>query len=199
MIGKLLFAVDFSPYTEHLVACAGELGAAGLRDVVLLYVLETKKHAEIGEDLNPAHEAELAKAREHLDGLSAEMEAQGLKVTRMLKTGDPAQEIIQTARDEDADIIFMGAKGKGPLDRAFLGSVSNKVLKESDRSVMIQHCRVGSADTLKFGAMDCLNVTVKLLRQDPAVLLCDRAGCPVCPKAHKIVAESKRSESAAGG
>jgi nucleotide-binding universal stress UspA family protein len=154
MIGKLLFAVDFSPYTEKLVACAGELGAAGLRDVILLYVLESKKHAEIGDDLNPAHEAELEQAQEHLDKLGGEMEAQGLKVTKALKTGDPAQEIIQAARDEDVDIIFMGAKGKGPLDRAILGSVSNKVLKSADRSVMIQQCRVVKGE----GGYSCENV-----------------------------------------
>lgn len=153
MVGKLLFAVDFSPFTEKLVACAGELGAAGLGDVVLLYVLESKKHAEIGDHLNPAHEAELKQAQEHLDKLAGEMEEQGLKVTRMLKTGDPAREIVETAQEEDVGVIFMGAKGKGFLDRALLGSVSSKVLKSADRAVMIQHCRVVKGE----GGYSCEN------------------------------------------
>ena len=153
MVGKLLFAVDFSPYTEKLVACAGELGAAGLGDVVLLYVLETKKHAEIGDHLNPAHEAELKQAQEHLDQLAAQMEREGLKVTKMLKMGNPARQILGTAQEEDVDIIFMGAKGKGLLDRAILGSVSNAVLKSADRPVMIQHCRVVKGE----GGYSCEN------------------------------------------
>jgi nucleotide-binding universal stress UspA family protein len=142
MTQKLLFAVDFSPYTEKLLGCAGELAQAGLKDIVLLYVLESKKHAEIGDQKNPAFEAETQAAEAHLGELASELEAGGMKVTRLLKQGNPATEIVEAAKEVDADLIFMGAQGKGFLNRAILGSVSERVLKLADRSVMIQHCRV---------------------------------------------------------
>jgi len=142
MAQKLLFAVDFSPYTEKLLGCAGELAQVGLNDVVLVYVLESKKHADYGDHKNPAYEAEMQDAEAHLDELGSQLEAQGMKVTKLLRSGNPAVEIVEAAKEEDANLIFLGAQGKGFLNRAILGSVSERVLKLSDRSVMIQKCKV---------------------------------------------------------
>ena len=64
------------------------------------------------------------------------------------------------------------------------------VQNEMDRRGMIHHCKVGGAESIKFDAMDCLNTTVEMLREDPAVLLCDKPTCPVCPASRKIIAES---------
>ncbi|MBN2026155.1 MAG: universal stress protein [Actinobacteria bacterium] len=142
MAQKLLFAVDFSPYTEKLLGCAGELAQVGLNDVVLVYVLESKKHADYGDHKNPAYEAEMQEAEAHLAELAGQLEAQGMKVTKLTRSGNPAVEIVEAAKEEDANLIFLGAQGKGFLSRAILGSVSERVLKLADRSVMIQHCRV---------------------------------------------------------
>ncbi|MEW6553353.1 MAG: universal stress protein [Actinomycetota bacterium] len=142
MARKLLFAVDFSPYTEKLVGCAGELAQYGLNEVDLLYVLESKKQADFGDHKNPAFEAEMREAEEHLEKLAVELEADGMKVNRVLKHGNPAAEIVDTAREEGSDLIFLGAKGKGFMSRAFLGSVSEQVVKLADRSVMVQFCRM---------------------------------------------------------
>jgi nucleotide-binding universal stress UspA family protein len=142
MARKLLFAVDFSPYTEKLLGCAGELAVYGLNEIILLYVLESKKHADYGDHKNPAFEAEEREAEEHLAELAGELEEQGMKVEKLLRHGSPAPVIVETAKEEDVDLIFLGAQGKGFLNRAILGSVSERVVKLADRSVMIQHCRV---------------------------------------------------------
>ena len=54
---------------------------------------------------------------------------------------------------------------------------------------LIRHGSVGQAETLRFTGADCLRVSVALLRQDPAALLCDKPGCPVCPPSRRIVEE----------
>ena len=41
--------------------------------------------------------------------------------------GSPAQEIVEYARDHDADVIVMGRRGLGDLAGLFMGSVSHKV------------------------------------------------------------------------
>jgi nucleotide-binding universal stress UspA family protein len=146
MARKLLFAVDFSPYTEKLLGCAGELGNAGINDVMLLYVLESKRPADYGDHPNPAHVKEMEEAREHLEKLSEALREEGLHVQLMLKAGQPAEVIAETAREEDADLIFLGAHGRGFLERAVLGSTSERVLNRADRPVMIQHCRVNKEE-----------------------------------------------------
>lgn len=142
---KLLFAVDFSPYTEKLLGCAGELAQAGLKDIALLHVLESRDHAGSGRE-DPAFEAEAKGAEERLGDLASRLEAEGMKVDRLLKHGSPAVEIVEAAKEADAGLIFVGAQGKGFLNRAILGSVSERVLKLADRSVLIMHCRVLKGD-----------------------------------------------------
>jgi nucleotide-binding universal stress UspA family protein len=150
MARKLLFAVDFSPYTEKLLGCAGELASAGLNEVIVLNVVEDKGGAKSN---TAALEDDIAEAEDKIDKLADQLEEEGLKVARVVKTGNPAQVIVETASEEDVDLIFMGAQGKGLRKKSIVGSVSERVLKLADRSVMIQHCRVNK----KKGGYTCEN------------------------------------------
>src|SRR4051812_22719465 len=49
---------------------------------------------------------------------------QGFTAGRVLKVGDPAEEIMNVAAKRHADMIVMGAKGLNAIDRILLGSVS---------------------------------------------------------------------------
>jgi len=142
MARKLLFAVDFSPYTEKLVGCAGEMAAVGFRNAVLVHAVDTKKHAEYGDEVRPRYEKWLEVAQEEMDKLVADLEEAGLAVKPVLKAGHPVEVILDTAKEEEADLIFMGGHGGGFFHRYLIGSVTEKVLKLADRPVMIQHCRV---------------------------------------------------------
>lgn len=142
MARKLLFAVDFSPYTDKLIGCAGELSSVGFKEAVLLHAVDTRQHVEYGDETHPWHEKWTETAQEEIDRLAAEVEATGLAVKPILKTGHPVDVILDTAKEEDIDLIFMGGHGRTFLHRHLIGSVTEKVLKLADRPVMIQHCRV---------------------------------------------------------
>src|SRR5271170_3151146 len=60
-----------------------------------------------------------------------EPELDGISVTRVLLEGDPAQEIVQAARDRNVDLVMMSTHGHGAFYRFLLGSVAAKVLHES--------------------------------------------------------------------
>lgn len=51
--------------------------------------------------------------------------------------GSPVEQIIGLARAKKFDLIVIGARGKGRLAEAFLGSVSNAILHKSTIPVMI--------------------------------------------------------------
>lgn len=51
--------------------------------------------------------------------------------------GDPAEELIGFAENEQIDVIVIGSSGKGFIKRKLLGSVSNKVAKNAPCSVYI--------------------------------------------------------------
>ncbi len=54
------------------------------------------------------------------------------RVRRLLLEGDPAREIVECARREEAGLIMMPTHGYGPFRRMLLGSVTAKVLHDAD-------------------------------------------------------------------
>jgi nucleotide-binding universal stress UspA family protein len=61
--------------------------------------------------------------------------------------GSPATVIIKRADEWDADLIVVGSHGRTALGRFFFGSVSQKVLHESGRSVRVARGRIEEPDT----------------------------------------------------
>lgn len=158
MARKLLFAVDFSPYTEKLLGCAGELAVLGMKEVLLLHVLKSRDYVDFGDEKNPGHVAEKKEGEALLTRLAGSLSEAGLEVTPVMRSGSPPDVITAVAGEEDAYLIFIGAHGKGFLDRALLGSVSEAVLKKADRPVLVQHCRRIAGE----GGYTCENVCESL-------------------------------------
>jgi len=54
------------------------------------------------------------------------------KIDRVITQGDPADVILNCARDRNADLIVMGTRGLSDLKGLFVGSVSHKVSHLAD-------------------------------------------------------------------
>ena len=67
-------------------------------------------------------------------GLQARLEALGSGET--LQVGDPAAEILERARSGAFDLIVLSPSGKRGLQRLLLGSVAQRVLRESPIPVL---------------------------------------------------------------
>lgn len=66
-----------------------------------------------------------------------EIEQQGIQVKLHEPTGDIAEEILRTADAVKADMIVMGRHGHGAMYKLLVGSVTEGVLKRSDRPVLL--------------------------------------------------------------
>ena len=62
-----------------------------------------------------------------------------LSITTQLLDGDPAREILRTAREGDHDLIVLGSRGRGRMTTALLGSVSNRVMHDAEVPVIVIH------------------------------------------------------------
>jgi nucleotide-binding universal stress UspA family protein len=62
---------------------------------------------------------------------------QDVGVTTRLERGDAAETILRVAREDRQDLIVMGSHGHGRIHRALLGSVSQKVLRDSSVPVLL--------------------------------------------------------------
>lgn len=64
-------------------------------------------------------------------------EATGVEVKEVLLEGHPSKEIIDFAEKNNIDLIVMGTLGKTGLDRFLMGSVAEKVVRNSKVPVLV--------------------------------------------------------------
>ena len=60
----------------------------------------------------------------------------------VVKEGSPAKEIVRLADERQADLLVMGTHGRGGFERLFLGSVTEKVLRTTNRPVLTVSPRI---------------------------------------------------------
>jgi nucleotide-binding universal stress UspA family protein len=77
------------------------------------------------------------KARESLSKIVRDLETAVSKVNVAVEDGDPADEILISAKKAGADIIIVGYKGYGKEGRFLLGSVTDKVVRHASVSVLV--------------------------------------------------------------
>ncbi len=77
------------------------------------------------------------KARESLSKIVRDLETEFAKVNVAVEDGDPADEILISAKKAGADIIVVGYKGYGKEGRFLLGSVTDKVVRHAGVSVIV--------------------------------------------------------------
>jgi len=77
------------------------------------------------------------KAIESLKKISKEIQTEVAKVNIVAESGDPADEILISAKKYDSEIIVLGYKGYGKEGRFLLGSVTDKVVRHATVSVLV--------------------------------------------------------------
>lgn len=77
------------------------------------------------------------KAMESLSKVAKEIESKIHKLSLAVESGDPADEILLSAKKHESDIIIVGYKGYGKEGRFLLGSVTDKVVRHASASVLV--------------------------------------------------------------
>jgi nucleotide-binding universal stress UspA family protein len=139
-IQKILVPVVLADTARHVVHQAAWLARRFHAEVVLLHVVTPFGYPagmlESGHEITARdlHAHIVQRAQADLDR-ALRPEFDGVAVTRLLLRGDPAHEIVKTARDWNVDLIVLSTHGHGAFYRLLLGSVTAKVLHESHCSV----------------------------------------------------------------
>jgi nucleotide-binding universal stress UspA family protein len=137
MFEKIVLAVDGSQQSQKAVPLAIDIAKKSAADVVVVHVREHM--VDLGGVWE--HESE-SRARSIVDGACKELEGAGVTASAEIRrslagSGRIAQEIIDTADEEEADLIVMGSRGVSNLRSLLLGSVAHKVLQLSSQPVLI--------------------------------------------------------------
>jgi nucleotide-binding universal stress UspA family protein len=134
-IKKILLPVDFPNASLRVIHQAATLAHRFQSEVLMLHVVTARSHAagvpDHGEIGGWDMLAEITREAEKNLDQSLGPELQGLAIRCLLRNGDPAQAILQTAQTENADLIMMPSHGY-TFDRFLLGSVTAKVLHRTE-------------------------------------------------------------------
>lgn len=65
------------------------------------------------------------------------LENEGVEVQIAERSGEPAVSILKFAQNEEADCICVGGRSRSPAGKAIFGSVSQSVILQSDRPVLV--------------------------------------------------------------
>lgn len=143
MFKKVLVPTDFSAYARKVLECIGDI--PGLTEVVLLNVVARDPLARVWDPVAEAKEAE-----KKLAGEKKYFKAPGINIkVRAVSAleGDIPEAINQVAKEEDVQMVVMGARGRSLISSALLGSSSRNVLRFGDRHLLIMRYRLpGESD-----------------------------------------------------
>ena len=129
-LSRILFCADFSENSERALEYALFVTAEYDAELTLLHVLE-----EVG---SPAKTEEtIARAAEQLDKLIPSERRQTLKIETAVRIGKPYREIIQFAQEAQMDLVVMGVRGRGALDRAVFGSTTYRAIQLGPCPVLV--------------------------------------------------------------
>jgi len=67
------------------------------------------------------------------------LEEAGVEVALTEESGDPAERILDVAADRDVDMIAVAGRRRSPTGKALFGSVTQSVILEADRPVVVCH------------------------------------------------------------
>jgi nucleotide-binding universal stress UspA family protein len=131
----VLCSIDFGPNTDLALDAARQIAENAAGKLVLLYVVplpvEWAGQPLFVEPLSGADQA----ARQRMETLAAGL---NLKVPYevVAVTGDPPLEISRVAQEHHVDLIVMATHGRTGLSHFFLGSVAERVVRESPVPVL---------------------------------------------------------------
>lgn len=138
---KILIATDGSEPNKRSVSYGIELAKLSGAKVNVVYVVDTAAFASIPMDAGWEMMYELLQKEgvEVTQQIVDDAKALGIEIESSLLEGHPSHEIIEFAQNNDSDVIVMGTLGKGGLDRFLLGSVAEKVTRNSKIPVLVVH------------------------------------------------------------
>lgn len=136
---KIFIATDGSQHNKRAIDYGIELARLACGKVIVGYVLDTAAFTSLPTDVGwemmyELMENEAKEAVEYVNNLAS---TKNVEVEKVILEGHPSHEIIEYSQKNEIDVIVMGTLGKSGLDRFLLGSVAEKVTRNSNVPVLV--------------------------------------------------------------
>ncbi|MBP1909915.1 universal stress protein [Methanolobus bombayensis] len=140
-INKIVLATDGSENVKNAIDWSIEIAKTNDAEIIALYVLPNPgvTLAMRGENwVKGLHEHLKEEGKDAIQYVVDTGENEGVKVDRMIiEDKNPADAIVDFAKDNNADLIVMGTQGRTGLSHILLGSVAENVVRHAKRQVLV--------------------------------------------------------------
>lgn len=139
-IKKVLVPIDFSDYSKSALKYAVNFAKTFKADITLIYVVEPIIYPpdfSMGQIAVPSVNTEWDEvAKEELNKLAKSEISNDVNVKTIIKTGKPFIEIIETAVEDNTDIIIISTHGHSGVEHILFGSTAEKVVRKAPCPVL---------------------------------------------------------------
>jgi nucleotide-binding universal stress UspA family protein len=134
MIKRILVAYDGSKEAENAYTLALDMASKYSAQIIVLSVARPSE-PPVAVEMEAILEAATDYYQEKFMGLKAKAAVLGLEPRFEIRAGHPAEQIVHSANEERAEMIVMGHRGGGLMQKFLLGSVARRVM-------IYAHCTV---------------------------------------------------------
>lgn len=135
---KILIAHDGSKSSDKALKKAVELAINLNGSLTVLSVIPELYLTELSsEDRNRIFEVLSRETTEAMEKIRKSLAGKSMDVKTLIRQGEPAEKILETAQKMKADLIITGSHGRHGTKKFLLGSVSSKVVDHSKCPVMV--------------------------------------------------------------
>jgi nucleotide-binding universal stress UspA family protein len=143
---KILWATDFSDEAQESLLYAYAFAKAFKASIVALHVIPDFSAALY--DAAYVIKGELVKKvaavkKDAEEKLKTLQKAKGITFKSIVKEGTAAKVIIDVAEKEGVDLIVIGRRGMSAIEKLFIGSVANQVLRNSPVPILVTKKKTG--------------------------------------------------------
>lgn len=135
---KILVAHDGSKSSDKALKKALELSLSFNGSLTVVAVVPELYLTELPEaDRNRIFASLSDETRDAMEKIRKSLSGKSIDVKTLIRQGDPAEKILETAQKMKVDLIVTGSHGRHGAKKFLLGSVSSKVVDYSKCSVLV--------------------------------------------------------------
>jgi len=152
---KILVPTDFSKPSKTAADVAAEIARKSGAELIFLHVAEAASSTSfsvtgemgLGDTEDALFTMKLIeRSKKQLERIAEDEKYNGLKVSTELRVGTPYHGIQTIVADSKVDLIVMGTGGTSQLDKAFLGTNTEKVVRRSQCPVLTVQKKPATVD-----------------------------------------------------
>jgi nucleotide-binding universal stress UspA family protein len=135
---NIVIATDGSENTQRAISYGIQIAKLSGATVYALYVVDTPSTiSDWTAGKETIYEIMRNDGEKAVSRVKKIGEAAGVEVEEVVLDGYPSNEIIDFAENNNIDLIVMGTLGKTGLEKFLIGSVAEKVVRDSKVPVMV--------------------------------------------------------------